>query len=282
MSDRLERLTGYDRITVKPLTPTIGAEVAGVRVGDLDSETFGELLQAWMDWKVLVFRNQDVDVADHIAFSRHFSELEAHPFSPHLDGHPEVIVLESTPGEPWAAEIFHSDVTYRLCPPMGAVLRCRVIPPVGGDTIWADMEAALEGLDSETRALVDDRQAIHTVTKNVLNIKEKAERAEELRAEYPDQEHPIVRTHPVTGRKGLYVNESFTLRVVGLDDDASDALLRRLWRQALNPLYQVRVRWRPDTVVMWDNRCTQHYVVPDFFSSHRRMERTTLIGTEVF
>ncbi len=281
MSDRLTRLAEFDRITVRPLTPTIGAEVSGTRVGDLDSETFDQVFRAWMDWKVLVFRDQHVAVDDHVSFSRLFSELEAHPFSPHLDGHPEVIVLESTPGEPWAAEIFHSDVTYLRCPPMGAVLRGRVIPEVGGDTIWADMEAAYEGLDPETREFIDDRRAIHTVTKNVLNIKEKAERADELRAKYPDQEHPIVRTHPVTGRRCLYVNESFTLRIEGLDDDHSDTLLTDLYRQALNPRYQVRVRWRPDTVIMWDNRCTQHFVVPDFFSSHRRMERTTLLGSEV-
>lgn len=279
--DRARRVgKQFENFKLSPMTATIGAEIDGIRIGALDKSTLDELKSAWIDWKVLVFRDQDVSVEDHVNFSRQFSGLEEHPFTPHIPDHPEVIVLESTPGAPEAAEVFHSDLTYLQCPPMGSILRGRIIPSFGGDTIWSDMEAAYDGLEESLRQFLDDRRAIHTVTKNVLNLKSKAAKAEELRRKFPDRSQPIVRVHPVSGRLSLYVNESFTSHIEGMDAMDSQELLRFLYRQALIPLYQVRVRWRPNTFVMWDNRSTQHYVVPDFFSNHRRMERTTLVGDE--
>lgn len=267
----------YERIRVEPLTGTIGAEVSNVDLRELDDELIAELSDAWLAHKVLFFRDQELDHAQHVAYGRAFGELEVHPFIPHVEGHPEIIVLESTAEKFQAAEFWHSDVTFRACPPLGSVLMGRVIPAYGGDTCWADMELAYETLPDDVKEQIEGRYAIHSYVK-AFGGAMAPERLEQARQEFPDQKHPIVRTHPVTGRRSLYVNQPFTLTIDGMTPEESRPLRRRLTEQAAVPQFQCRFRWRPGSIAQWDNRCTQHYAVPDHGGHHRRVERVTLIG----
>ncbi len=271
----------YDHIRVEPITGTIGAEVSGVDLRDLDDATYAELRDAWLAHKVLFFRDQPLTHAEHIAYGGRFGELEVHPFIPSPDGHPEIVVLDSTPERPIAAELWHSDVTWRVEPSLGSILYGRVIPAYGGDTCWADMEVAYELLDDATKALLEDRTAAHSFIKTFARNKTAAEVAE-LSEKYPEAHHPVVRTHPETGRRSLYVNVNFTERIDDMDPAESTELLQRLYRQAHIPQVQCRFRWRPGSIAQWDNRCTQHYAVPDYGGYHRRVERVTVCGDKPF
>jgi taurine dioxygenase len=267
----------YNRIRVEPLTGSIGAEIGNVDLRDFDDETIAEIQDAWIAHKVLFFRDQDLTQEQHIAYGRALGELEVHPFIDNLLEHPEVIVLESTAEKFEAAEAWHSDVTFRECPPLGSVLLGRVIPPWGGDTCWANMELAFETLPDDLKSELDGRYAIHSYVKAFgkgLTDEAKAEVYEK----FPDQKHPVVRTHPVTGAKSLYVNQIFTMTIDGMTADESRDLRRQLYAQARVPEFQVRFRWRPGSIAQWDNRCTQHYAVPDHGGHTRRVERVTLVG----
>ena len=269
--------TDYDGFRVDPLTPRIGAEVVGVHMGEVDAGLAGEIHQAWMDWKVLFFRDQDISAAEHIAFGRRFGELEIHPFLPN-DGNPEIVVLDSRGSGPYKANYWHTDVTFRRCPPMGSILRGRIIPSVGGDTCWIDMERVYEDLDDDTKELLEGRTATHSVRKSYAKRMSPEELEREVE-KFPDQHHPVVRTHPVTGRRCLFVNRSFVMSIDGLEPDESDALLARLVDRGMYGQleHQVRFRWREGSFAMWDNRSTQHYAVHDY-AERRRVERVTLVG----
>jgi taurine dioxygenase len=173
--------------------------------------------------------------------------------------------------------VWHSDVTWRLAPSLGSVLLAREVPPIGGDTLFCDMYAAYEGLGDRVRASLEGLRAVHDFTRTFGRLMS-AEELEKKREEYPPAEHPVVRTHPETGRKGLYVNAAFTSHIVGMPPDESDRLLERLYAQASVPEYQCRFRWRPHSVAFWDNRAVQHYAVSDYFPSRRLMERVTIVG----
>jgi taurine dioxygenase len=269
-------------LDIRPLTPTIGAEVHNIDLRELcDDGTWAELDKAFMDHKVLFFRDQHITTEQHVAFCRQFGELEVHPFIPAKPGFPEVIVLLSNEKRRGNENTWHSDVTWRQVPSLGSMLRAVEIPPVGGDTLFADMEAAYNGLDDGTRDRIDGLVAVHDFTKVFGGLKSGAE-MDELREKYPPSEHPVVRTHPVTGRKSLYVNAGFTSHVKGLPEEESAILLRHLYRQAAIPEYQCRFRWEVDSLALWDNRCAQHYAVSDYWPSTRSMERVTIVGDRPF
>jgi len=271
----------YGLFEVQPLTPTIGATVQDVKLGDVDDTMAEAVHAAWMDWKVLFFRNQQITTDEQISFARHFGELEKHPFVVDGETPPEVLVLESTPEMPSSASAWHSDVTFAERPPMGSILRGRIIPPVGGDTLWANMVEAYDQLRDDLKAKIEGRAAVHDFLKAFgRNMSE--ERKAEALEEHPPQLHPIVRTHPETGEKALFVNSIFTSHIDGMDRAESDILLRQLRDRAKQPEFQCRFRWEPDSVAMWDNRCTQHYASPDFHPAHRRVERVTLTGDRPF
>ncbi len=268
----------YNRITVAPLTGSIGAEIRGVDLRDADDEVIAEIQDAWLQHKVLFFRNQNLTQAQHVAYGRRLGQLEIHPFVRSVEAHPEIIVLESTPEKFSAAEFWHSDVTFRPDPPLGSVLFGRCIPEHGGDTLWANMELAYEGLTDEIKEQIDGCRAIHSYLKTFGKTMSPEQR-EKAEAEHPDQSHPIVRTHPVTGAKSLFVNRPFTLTIEDMERAEARALLEKLWHQAEIPEFQCRFRWQPNSIAQWDNRCTQHYAVPDYGGHSRRVERVTLIGT---
>jgi taurine dioxygenase len=266
-------------LQVHPVTPTIGAEVEGV---DLDQRchpgTLFELEKAWLDHKVLFLRDQQHVTTDrHVDFCRQFGELERHPFAPPKPGHPEVMVVLANERRRGNENTWHSDVTWREMPSLGSMLRAIEVPATGGDTLFADMEAAYDGLGAELQDRLVGLTAVHDLAAVAAGIAGR-EAAEALREQFPPSEHPVIRTHPDTGRRSIYVNAAFTTHIVGLHRDESDMLLQHLYRQAAIPEYQCRLHWEPGTVALWDNRCVQHYAVSDYWPATRIMERVTICG----
>jgi taurine dioxygenase len=272
----------YQTIGIEPLSPTIGAEISGVQMsGALSEQQVAEIRSALLDWKVIFFRDQDISVEEHIAFGALFGELEIHPFTPNLESNPEVVVIHHDENSKRGQNNWHSDVTWRLEPSLGSILRARIVPPVGGDTLFADMYAAYEGLDDETKQKIDGATAVHSFTHN-FGRRMDAEQLATFSKQYPDARHPVVRTHPETRRKGLYVNSSFTTHIEDMDPTESRRLLRDLYRQSATPEYQCRFRWQENSVAFWDNRAVQHYAAFDYHPAIRHVERVTVIGDKPF
>jgi taurine dioxygenase len=269
-------------LAVTPATPRIGAFIEGVDLTEEQSdEAIAEIRQALLDYKVIFFRNQDITHEQHIAFARRFGDLEVHPISERDNQeHPEVFHLKTRPdGSTSGADMWHSDVTWREHPSLGSVLRARELPDVGGDTLWSDQAAAYEGLSPAMKEWVCTLTAIHDGSgfAKYLGISE-----EEWFERFPLQEHPVVRTHPETGHRALYVNCSFTRSIKGLDKKESDWLLDHLYAQAAIPEYQVRLRWEKNTIAFWDNRSCQHYAVADYAGQMRHVERVTIVGDKPY
>ena len=269
-------------LEVSPLTANIGAEISGVDLADdLDDSVIDEIRELLLEWKVVFFRDQHrLDRARHVAFGRRFGDLEVHPITPPDQEQPEVFVIPAG-GTFRAPDNWHSDVTWRPEPSMGSILRAVKLPPLGGDTLWADMAMAYDLLDDETKQRIDGRKATHDYA-SAFGHNQPPEVQERMRSQHPTVEHPIVRTHPETGRNTLYVNFSFTRSIVGMDDAEGRPLLRRLYRQASIVDLQCRFRWRPGSVAFWDNRATQHIVSNDFLPAKRVMERVTVAGDKPF
>ena len=275
--------------TVRRCTPTIGAEVEGIDFREpLDDHTYLSLRHALLKHKALFFRKQAITPAQHVAVARRFGELEVHPM---LTSHPELpeLVVFGHDGQSRGREnLYHSDVSWRDIPSMGSMLRCVECPEVGGDTIWINMAAAYENLPEDVKARIGNLKAVHDAIPLFGGALDDGKYAE-MRAKYPPMVHPVVRTHPETGEKILFVNEAFTTHFanfakeqpyrVGSDYRPAELdLLQYLYRQAAAPEYQVRLRWQPDTIALWDNRSTQHYAVQDYFPAVRHMNRATIIG----
>jgi taurine dioxygenase len=269
-------------LTIEPLTTTIGAEIGGVDLADdLSAETVAGIRAALLDWKVIFFRDQHrLGRDEHVAFGRRFGDLEVHPLTPEGQSHPDVFVLPAG-GKHGAPGVWHSDVTWRPEPSLGSILRAVDLPPVGGDTLWADMHAAYALLDDATKARLDGLVALHDYAR-VFGFGQGDTVQARMRAEHPTVEHPIVRTHPETGAKALYVNAAFTCGIRGMDAEGSRALLQQLEHQAWLPDVQCRFRWQPGSVAFWDNRATQHCVSNDFLPARRVMERVTVVGDRPF
>lgn len=268
----------FEQLDLRPLSPVIGAEVTGLDLREpLSDLQAAELERALEEWKVLFFRGQDLTRAQQRAFAGRFGELEEHPFLPSPEGEPEVIRFAKDAAVAGVENVWHSDVSWREIPSKGSVLRAHALPQVGGDTLWADMECAYEGLPDALKTRIEGRVAVHDFAQTFGLALAPEERAA-MREKYPPVAHPIVRTHPRTGRRCLYVNAVFTSHVKDLAPEESDALLRQLFRQAAVPEYQVRFRWQPDSVAFWDNRSTQHYAVNDYWPQSRVMDRVTVVG----
>jgi taurine dioxygenase len=247
----------------------------------MSAETVRAFEAALIEHKVLVLRNQPLTTAEHVAVSRLFGELEVHPMRPQGE-FPEILVLDNHKDNPvLSTDVWHSDTTFRKNPTKYTILRCQIIPRVGGDTLWADMTAAYDGLSAPFRAMLDGLTAVHDF-KNFRGLFSKSpeDQARLARMEemFPNPSHPVIRTHPVSGRKAIYVNPQFTLHIEKLHPQESRAVLDVLFAQAQVPEYQFRLRWEPDTIVFWDNRSTQHYAANDYYPQRRRMERTAVVG----
>jgi taurine dioxygenase len=271
-------LTTFD---VEPLTPNIGAEIRNLDLSQaLSDSVMNELEHALLDWKVLFFRDQNISIEDQKRVARWFGELEVHPTAEPGAEHAELIRISEDEKRRAHNDLWHSDVTFRQSPPLGSILCGRVIPTVGGDTLFADMYAAYEGLDEEIKAKIDDAKAVHVWPDAWVKMAMKSQNLDqdEFWRRYPNPAHPVVRKHPQTGRKSLFVNTAFTRHIVGMEKSESDTLLAFLYGQATIPEYQCRFRWRKNSVAFWDNRCTQHYAVADFYPQKRVVERITISG----
>jgi taurine dioxygenase len=273
----------YTRFTLTPYSPTIGAEVHGLGLGEpLDDATFADLHRALLEWKVLFVRDAGFTSEAHHALGLRWGQLESHPFvklvsDTQSDDAPAVVRLQKGTEAAGYENVWHSDVTWREEPSLGSLLHAIEVPAVGGDTLWADMAAAYDCLDDDLRARIDGLTAVHDWW-TTFGRGMSPEQRDELRPAFPPVEHPVVRTHPETGRRTLYVNAAFTQHIVGLEPDESTALLELLYRQASYPEYQCRFRWTAGALAIWDNRSTQHYATSDYFPQRRVMERITVIG----
>ncbi len=280
---------------IEPLTCHIGAELVGVSLADAahDEALFAEIKAALLKHRVLFLRDQDISRQDHVAFARRFGELEDHPMVPSHPDAPGLVQIYKTPDTPSDRyeNAWHTDATWREAPPMGCVLRCVECPPVGGDTMWANMVLAYEMLPEHVKAQIAGLRARHSIEAS-FGAAMPIERRLALKAQYPDAEHPVVRTHPETGEKVLFVN-AFTTHFtnfhtrenVRFGQDANPGagqLLSYLISQAHIPEYQVRWRWQKNSVAIWDNRSTQHYAVMDYPPCHRKMERAGIVGDVTF
>lgn len=279
-------------IEVNQLTCSIGAELANVHLGAAaqDEGLLAEIRALLLQHRVLFFRDQDVERTEHVAFARRFGELEDHPVVGSHPDHPGLVQIYKTPESPLERNenSWHTDATWRDQPPMGCVLRCVECPPVGGDTMWANMVMAYDNLPEEIKTKIAPLRARHSIESS-FGAAMPIDKRLALKAKYPDAEHPVVRIHPETGEKILYVNSSFTTHFTnyntpenvryGLDKSpGAGQLLAYLTSQAMIPEYQVRFRWKKNSVAFWDNRSTQHYAVMDYQPCHRKMERTAIVG----
>ncbi|MEK9662114.1 MAG: TauD/TfdA family dioxygenase [Alphaproteobacteria bacterium] len=286
--DTLDR--EFTSITVAPMTLTIGAEVSGVDLGQpLSAEQHAEIRRAWVKWKVLCFRGQHLDHAGHSAFARQFGEpTVGHPVFGHDDDYPEIYsVAKLRRGNtlyqgkpmltPWS--FWHADLTCAINPPVGSMLRGDIVPPYGGDTHWTDLAAAYRGLSETMRDIVDRLDAIHSF-EVPAGDGAAAEYAESLRQRTMTTRHPLVRVHPESGERSLYLSPSFVRRIDGLHPRESQKLLELLWEHAVRPEYVARFRWQPGDIAFWDNRTTAHLAPLDILDSEfdRQLYRITLVG----
>ena len=280
---------------VEQLTTHIGAEVHGVNLAEAarNDDLFGEINAALLSHKVLFLRGQDISKADHVAFASRFGPLETHPVVGSDPDHPGLVCiykdLDSPPEH--FENAWHCDGTFREAPPMGAVLRCIECPPVGGDTVWANMARAYEDLSDDIKERIERLYARHSI-EATFGARMPAAQRLALKEQFPDPEHPVVRTHPETGEKILFVS-GFTTHFTNFHTSenvrygqdfapGSSNLLNYLTARACIPEYQVRWRWQPGSVAIWDNRCTQHYAVMDYWPAVRKMERAGIIGDKPY
>jgi taurine dioxygenase len=264
--------------------PILGAQITGVDLGNLDDTTFASIKAALATHEVLVFRDQAISTDAQVDFGRRFGELTVSPFSPNADDRAELIVLDNGPDSARPlTDIWHSDETFRVCPPQATILRARIVPEFGGNTMFASMTAAFEGLSERMRHYLTGMTALHGFGRFGEMLRQDSNRRHLLHKvenEMPMPHHPVVRVHPHTGRKALFVNPHFTLKIDDIPEDESRSILDYLFSRALVPEYQLRVTWAPDTVVMWDNASVQHYAPNDYLPHRRRMERVTIKGEE--
>ena len=265
-------------LTVERVSPTIGAEVSGVDLREtLARRDDRRAPAALLEHKVHLLPRPAAHAASTCRSAAASATSRCTRCTPADQEHPEIFVLRHDADHKGTENFWHSDVTWRPEPSMGSILRAARLPDVGGDTLFADMHGAYDGLSDAMKERIDGLTALHDFTRVFGLFATRGARAE-MREEHPPEEHPVVRTHPETGRKGIYVNGAFTERIVGMGDDESQQLLELLYRQASIPEYQCRLRWRPDTIAFWDNRATQHYAVSDYWPNVRVMERVTVAG----
>ena len=280
-------------ITIRALSAACGAEVAGLDVtGRLDEETVRELHDALAENGILLFRDCRISPQQHIAFSGLFGPLETHVIGEFtLPGHPEIFVVSNVKedgklkGAVYAGQYWHSDLSYMKKPSLGSLLLCLEMPEIGGDTMFADMYRAYDTLSKPMQEFLGGLRAIHDYSHAYdtyfAGLKERPPLTAEQRAKTPPVEHPVIRTHPVSGRKALYVNPGFTTGFVGMPREESAPILEFLFRHATRPEFVYRHKWRVNDMIFWDNRCAMHYALADYdFSVRRHMHRTTIAGDE--
>jgi taurine dioxygenase len=285
-------------LDVAPLSGTIGAEIRGIDLHHpLSEDAVGAIRQALLDYKVIFFPGAHLSPAEHKQVATYFGEItNAHPVVPGIEDHKEVFEIDYSKvremlqagkedSEYGGGEKWHTDVTFMRTPPLGSLLNAIVIPPAGGDTLWADTQAAYEGLSQPFKDLVDGLVAVHDGSRRFGKLLEYVGHGEwdgERFTELVPAEHPVVRTHPETGRRSLFVNPGFTVKIKGLSGKESETLLNFLYEHMATPEYVVRYRWEEGDLGFWDNRTTMHYAIGDYGDAHRVIQRVTIKGDDPF
>tara|TARA_Y100001934_G_C12381323_1_gene792579 strand:+ start:934 stop:1842 length:909 start_codon:yes stop_codon:yes gene_type:complete len=272
----------YETIAVKRLSPVIGAQIDGVDLSEpLGNQTFAELHDALMRFQVIVFRDQEMTLDDQKRLGRHFGDLHVHPFAKTPEGHPEVLTIHAdASNKRVAGHGWHTDVSCDPEPPMGSILYLKTTPETGGDTMFSSMYAAYDALSAPVKALLEgleaEHRSEHLASGNAGHGDHKDQR------DYPASVHPVVRTHPVTRRKALYVNAGFTRRILGIERKESDALLEFLFDHVRTPEFHCRFAWEDNSVAFWDNRAVQHHALWDYYPQVRSGFRVTIQGDKPF
>ncbi|MEP9318439.1 taurine dioxygenase [Pseudomonas sp. LABIM340] len=275
-------------LSIEPISPALGAIVSGVRLADpLGDAAQRQIEQALLDHHVLFFRDQPLTPTQQANFAARFGDLHIHPIYPSSPEQREVIVLDTAVTDVRDNAIWHTDVTFLETPALGAVLAAKQLPPYGGDTLWASGIAAFEALSKPLQQLLDGLTATHDISKSFPQERFGATdadlaRLEDARKKNPPRSHPVIRTHPVTGRKALFVSDGFTTRINELEPAESRAILDLLFAHFARPEFTVRWRWKENDVAFWDNRVTQHYAVDDYRPQRRVMHRATILGDKPF
>ena len=275
-------------LTLTPLSSALGAQIEGVDLTQpLSLEQRDAIEQALLTHQVIFFKNQSITPQQQARFAANFGDLHIHPIYPNVPEQPEVLVLDTAVTDVRDNAVWHTDVTFLPTPAMGAVLSAKQLPAFGGDTLWASGIAAFEGLSKPLQRLLDGLTATHDFTKSFPlerfgSTPEDFARWDQTRKNNPPLSHPVIRTHPVSGRKSLFVNEGFTTRINELSEAESEAILKLLFAHATRPEYTIRWRWQQTDVAFWDNRVTQHYAVDDYRPNRRVMHRATILGDAPF
>ena len=268
----------WQHFSVHPMGSSVGAELSGIDLcKPLPDPVFGEIHQALLEYKVIFFRDQPLDAGQQVAFASRFGELEEHPFIPPNSEFPQLARFEKSAEVGGYENIWHNDVTWREKPSKLAILHAVAVPPTGGDTLFADMYAAYEGLDDDWKRRVAGMVVVHDYVR-AFGARVPDDQKAEMRARFPQPEHPAVGTHAETGRRYLYVNRIFADHIKGMTREESLPILEHLSRQAEFPEYQCRFHWTPDAIAVWDNRAVQHYAASDYWPDVRIMERASVVG----
>ena len=265
---------------VQPYSGALGALVDGVDLCQpLDDPTFKQLSETLLEYEVLFFRNQPMSPQNHADLADLFGQPQLHEAYDHIEGFPQLTILDNDRENPSKIEQWHTDMTFRPCPPLGSILHGVIIPEKGGDTLFASMSAAYEGLSNAMQSLLSELTAVHDFSfgfRESLAEPGGAERLAEMVRNKPVVEHPVIRTHPVSGKKSIFVNSLFTSGIKGMHGKESRALLDFLFQHVTIPEFPCRFNWQSDSVAIWDNRITQHKPVNDYWPAHRRMQRITI------
>ena len=272
-----------ENLVIDPLTPAIGAEISGVDLTQpLEESMFDAIYQALLDYQVIFFRNQAISPQAHIEFAESFGELDSpHHVYPHVQGFNEIVLLENDEKRPPDTNDWHTDLTFKPNPPFASILHAQEVPATGGDTIWASMYAAYDALPDDIKKRCAELSAVHDMgsfRNDYIDDTGDTSALNEAMTKVGSAVHPVIKQHPITGKSYLYVNQSFTNHIVNMTTAESDRLLQYLFNHIESPEFQVRFRWQPDSIAMWDNRVTQHYAVADYLPHYRRMHRITVVN----
>jgi len=273
-------------LEIKPMAGALGAEIQGIDLStELSEEDTLRIRKLLNEYEVIFFRGQDISPERQRALALSFGPLQTHPAYDTVEGFPEITILESTSDKPTKIEAWHTDMTFREHPPMATVLKSVIVPPRGGDTLWASMTSAYDGLSYRMQKFLDGLTAVHDFSygfKESLAEEGGPERLADAIAANPPVHHPVIRTHPETGKKLIFVNALFTTHIEGLRKKESEALLSFLFDHIATPEYSCRFQWQPNSIAIWDNRSTQHKPINDYFPAHRRLERITIDGDKPY
>ncbi|SFW69948.1 MULTISPECIES: taurine dioxygenase [Pseudomonas] len=277
-----------NRPTITPLSTALGAQIEGLDIRQPLSQADRDTLeQALLEHQVLFFRDQPIEPSQQARFAAYFGDLHIHPIYPNVPEQPEVLVLDTAVTDVRDNAVWHTDVTFLPTPALGAVLSAKLLPAFGGDTLWASGIAAYEALSTPLKRLLEGLTATHDFTRSFPlerfgNTAADLARWEEARRKNPPLSHPVIRTHPVSGRRSLFVNEGFTTRINELSETESEVILKLLFAHATRPEFTLRWRWQVNDVAFWDNRVTQHFAVDDYRPARRVMHRATVLGDVPF